>query len=85
MKVQRPGAVRQVALDFAVSFIFFATLQRTGWGNGDLGEIVRATRLAISDGASPGRSSVPAVYARISMNSVAGCFLTGLCKVAVWA
>jgi len=40
VKVQRPGAVRQVALDFAVAFIFFTLLQRTGWGESDLGEIV---------------------------------------------
>jgi len=40
VKVQRPGAVRQVALDFAVLAIFWRTVQAFGWGSGDLLEIV---------------------------------------------
>ena len=40
VKVQRPGAVRQVALDFAVFVSSLAAIQASGWGNGDLAEIV---------------------------------------------
>ena len=40
VKVQRPGAVRQVSLDFAVIASGFSALQASGWGNGDLIEIV---------------------------------------------
>ena len=37
---QRPGAVRQVALDFAVFVSGLAAIGASGWGNGDLAEIV---------------------------------------------
>ena len=40
VKVQRPGAVKQVALDFAVACVFWAGVQKAGWGSGDLAEIV---------------------------------------------
>lgn len=40
VKVQRPGAVRQVALDIACAVTFLKALEMSGWGNGDLQEIV---------------------------------------------
>lgn len=40
VKVQRPGAVRQVALDFAVLLTSLKLIEASGWGNGDLAEIV---------------------------------------------
>lgn len=40
VKVQRPGAVRQVALDFAVLCTALTAIAAGGWGNGDLDEIV---------------------------------------------
>jgi predicted unusual protein kinase regulating ubiquinone biosynthesis (AarF/ABC1/UbiB family) len=40
VKVQRPGAMRQVALDFAVFLTALDLISRAGWGNGDLDEIV---------------------------------------------
>mmetsp|Transcript_30244 Transcript_30244/g.66323 ORF Transcript_30244/g.66323 Transcript_30244/m.66323 type:complete len:865 (-) Transcript_30244:961-3555(-) len=40
VKVQRPGAVRQVTLDFAVIASALWAVQRSGWGNGDLLEII---------------------------------------------
>jgi len=40
VKVQRPGAVRQVALDFAVLVVALQLIAASGWGNGDLDEIV---------------------------------------------
>ena len=40
IKVQRPSAMRQVALDFAVIVSLLYAVQLTGWGNGDLVEIV---------------------------------------------
>ena len=40
VKVQRPSAMRQVALDFAVLTTVLWMVQSTGWGNGDLVEII---------------------------------------------
>jgi len=40
VKVQRPGAMRQVALDFAVLVLVLKLATRAGWGNGDLDEIL---------------------------------------------
>jgi predicted unusual protein kinase regulating ubiquinone biosynthesis (AarF/ABC1/UbiB family) len=40
VKVQRPSAMRQVALDFAVLTTLLWLIQRSGWGNGDLVEII---------------------------------------------
>ena len=40
VKVQRPGAVRQVALDFAVLIVGLQMIAASGWGNGDLDEIL---------------------------------------------
>lgn len=40
VKVQRPSAMRQVALDFAVLTTLLWLIQRAGWGNGDLVEII---------------------------------------------